>query len=94
MALLPTSDLNNPDTFPSFSNLPAEYEIRDTYLPSANPRKHWCFLGRVVSSGVLVRLALDVEDKEGHKFLVAFHTDDRGAAFQGLCNAGSTIAVT
>jgi len=93
MALLPTSDLNDPDTFPSFFNLPAEYEINDTYLSSTKPRKHWCFLGRVVSSAALVRLTLEVEDKEGHKFLVAFHTDDRGAAFQGLCNAGSTIAV-
>ncbi|KAF9225315.1 hypothetical protein BS17DRAFT_778434 [Gyrodon lividus] len=93
MALLPTSDLNNAHTFPSFFNLPAEYEINDAYFSSTNPRKHWCFLGRVVSSGVLVRLSLEVEDQKGHKFLVAFHTDDRGAAFQALCNAGNTIAV-
>ncbi|KAG9313942.1 hypothetical protein JVU11DRAFT_4716 [Chiua virens] len=93
MAHLSTSDLNNSSTFPAFWDLPDEYEINDTYFSTTKPRKHWCFLGRVVSSGVLVRLSLEVEDRKGHKILVAFHTNDRGAAFQALCTPGSTIAV-
>ncbi|KAF9245657.1 hypothetical protein BU15DRAFT_70728 [Melanogaster broomeanus] len=93
MALLPTSDLSNPNTFPTYFNLPPEYEVNDTCYTSTKPRKHWCFLGKVVSSGALVRLTLEVEDKKGHKFLVAFHTDDRGAAFQAQCTPGNTIAV-
>ena len=93
MVPLSTSDLNNPNTFPSFLNLLDEHEINDTYFSSRKPRKHWCFLGRVVSSDVLVRLMLQVEDKKGRKILVAFHTDDRGAGFQTLCTPGSTIAV-
>lgn len=87
------SDLNNPVTFPTFWGLPSEYEINDTYLYSTKPRKHWCFLGKIISSSVLVRLALEVEDKEGHRLLVAFHTDDRGAAFLDQCKEGHTIAV-
>ncbi|KAH0834727.1 hypothetical protein J3R83DRAFT_10278 [Lanmaoa asiatica] len=93
MALLPTSDLNDPNTFPTFFNLPDEYDINDAYFSSTKPRKHWCFLGQVVSSGVFVRLMLEVEDKEGHKMLVAFHTTDRGASYQAICTPGSTIAV-
>lgn len=93
MVPLSTSDLNNSNTFPAFLNLPDEYEINDTYFSSTKPRKHWCFLGRVISSHVLVRLMLEVEDRKGHKILVAFHTEDRGAAFQALCTPGSTIAV-
>ena len=90
---LSTSNLNNPHTFPAFFNLPSEYDINDTYFSSAKPRKHWCFLGQVVRSDILVRLMLQVEDKKGHEILVAFHTDDRGAMFQPLCTPGSTIAV-
>lgn len=93
MVPLSTSDLNNPNTFPTFFNLPLEFDINDAYLSSAKPGKHWCFLGRVLSSGVLVRLMLQVEDRRGHEILVAFHTDDRGATFQALCTPGSTIAV-
>ncbi|KAG6380754.1 hypothetical protein JVT61DRAFT_5137 [Boletus reticuloceps] len=93
MVPLSTSDLNNPVTFPTFLNLPAEYEINDAYFSSTKPRKHWCFLGRVISSNVMVRLSLEVEDKKGHRILVAFHTDDRGASFQAQCTPGSTIAV-
>lgn len=93
MVPLSTSDLNNPNTFPTFPSLPLESEINDAYFSSAKPRKHWCFLGRVVSSSVLVRLTLQVEDRKGHEFLVGFHTDDRGAMFQALCIPGSTIAV-
>lgn len=93
MVPLSTSDLNNPNTFPTFLNLPNEYEINGTYFSSTRPRKHWCFLGRVVSREILVRLMLQVEDRKGHKILVAFHTDDRGTAFQTLCTPGSTIAV-
>jgi len=88
-----TSDLNNPSTFPTFLNLPTEHQVNTAYLSSTKPRKHWCFLGRVVSSSVLVRLTLQVEDRKGHKILVAFHTDDRGASFRELCTPGSTIAV-
>lgn len=93
MVPLSTSNLNNPHTFPAFFNLPSEYDINDTYFSSAKPRKHWCFLGQVVRSDILVRLMLQVEDKKGHEILVAFHTDDRGAMFQPLCTPGSTIAV-
>ncbi|KIK30079.1 hypothetical protein PISMIDRAFT_383572 [Pisolithus microcarpus 441] len=90
---LAPSDLNNPLTFPTFWGLPPEYESNDIDLYSTKPRKHWCFLGKIVSSSVLVRLALEVEDKEGHRLLVAFHTDDRGAAFLDQCKEGHTIAV-
>lgn len=93
MVPLSTSDLNNPNTFPAFLNLPAEYEINDTYFSSTKPRKHWCFLGRVVSSSVMVRLTLQVEDKKGNRISIAFHTDDRGASFQAQCTPGNTIAV-
>lgn len=92
-ALPPPSDLNNALTFPSFQELPSEHEISETYLSSTKPRKHWCFLGQIVSSNVVVRLTLDVEDREGNRLLVAFHTDDRGAAFRNLCVRGHTIAV-
>ncbi|KIJ66435.1 hypothetical protein HYDPIDRAFT_38784 [Hydnomerulius pinastri MD-312] len=93
MALLPSSNLNNSKTFPSFDDLPVENQTHETCPSSMKPRKHWCLLGRIISSQVLVRLTLDVEDREGHRFLVAFHTDDRGAAFQKLCVPGNTIAV-
>ena len=93
MVPLSTSDLNNLNTFPTFQNLPNEYEINDSYFSSTKPRKHWCFLGRVVSSDVTVRLMLQVQDKKGHQFLAAFHTDDRGTALQRMCRPGSTIAV-
>ncbi|KAI9570129.1 hypothetical protein HD554DRAFT_2019081 [Boletus coccyginus] len=93
MVPLSTSDLNDPNTFPTFLNLPAEYAINDAHFSSTKPRKHWCFLGQVVSSNVGVRLTLQVEDKKGHKTLVAFYTDDRGASFQAQCTPGSTIAV-
>ena len=88
-ALPPPSDLNNAQTFPAFWDLPSEYQ---TDLFSTKP-KHWCFLGKIVSGGVFVRLSLEVEDKAGHRLLVAFHTKDRGAAFQHLCKPGHTIAV-
>jgi len=93
MVPLSTSDLNDPNTFPTFPNLPAENVINDAYFSSTKPRKHWCFLGQVVSSNVGVRLTLQVEDKKGHKILAAFYTDDRGASFQAQCTPGSTIAV-
>lgn len=93
MVPLSTSDLNDPNTFPTFLSLPAEYAINDAYFSSTKPRNHWCFLGQVVSSNVGVRLTLQVEDKKGHKTLVAFYTDDRGASFQAQCTPGSTIAV-
>ncbi|KAL4070535.1 hypothetical protein J3A83DRAFT_4094374 [Scleroderma citrinum] len=92
-ALPAPSDLNNGLTFPAFWDLPSEYEISESYLSSTTPRKHWCFLGKIISSNVLVRLTLEVEDKAGHRLLVAFHTDDRGAAFQDLCLQDHTIAV-
>ncbi|KAI6048013.1 hypothetical protein EDC04DRAFT_2620972 [Pisolithus marmoratus] len=79
---LAPSDLNNPQTFPTFWD-----------LYSTKPRRHWCFLGKIISSSVVVRLALQVEDTEGHRLLVAFHTDDRGAAFMDQCKEGHTIAV-
>ncbi|KAI6112463.1 hypothetical protein EDD16DRAFT_1166385 [Pisolithus croceorrhizus] len=90
---LAPSDLNNSLTFPTFWDLPSEYETSDTCLYSTKPRKHWCFLGKIVSSSFLVRVALEVEDKEGHRLLVAFHTDDRGVAFKDQCKEGHTIAV-
>lgn len=94
MVPVSTSDLNSSHTFPTFLNLPAEYEINDAYFSSTTPRKHWCFLGRVVNSNVqVVRLTMQVEDKKGHQILVSFHTDDRGASFQAHCTPGSTIAV-
>jgi len=92
-ALPPPSGPNNALTFPAFWDLPSEYEINETDLSSTKPRKHWCFLGKIVSGGVFVRLSLEVEDKTGHRLLVAFHTNDRGAAFQHLCIPGHTIAV-
>jgi len=92
-ALPPPSDLNNAQTFPAFWDLPPEHEISETYLSSTKSRKHWCFLGNIISSNLLVRLTLEVEDKAGQRLHVAFHTDDRGAAFRDLCLRGHTIAV-
>ncbi|KAH7886238.1 hypothetical protein F5I97DRAFT_1235524 [Phlebopus sp. FC_14] len=93
MSLLQSSDLNNSAIFRPFSELPSEHEFSETYLSYTKPRKHWCFLGKIVKCNFLVRLTLDVEDKKGHRFLVAFHTDDRGAAFKAMCIPGNTIAV-
>ncbi|KAG6336240.1 hypothetical protein ID866_2859 [Astraeus odoratus] len=89
----PLTDLNSPIAFPPFRALPKEYDLSETYSPSSKPQRHWCFLGQIVSSSVLVRLMLEVEDREGNRVLVAFHTDDRGAMIRDLCKRGHTIAV-
>lgn len=89
------SDLNNTFTFPPFAGLPPEYDADEIHCSPTPTRlqRHWCFLGKIISSTVLVRLTLEVEDKEGNRILVAFHTDDRGASFRERCKAGRTVAV-
>ncbi|KAH7907789.1 hypothetical protein BJ138DRAFT_1116390 [Hygrophoropsis aurantiaca] len=97
MTPLPSSDLNDPVTFPTFYNLPHEDELEGDYHSLfgmySSPYRHWCFLGTIVDKLAFMRLRLDVKDKKGNTIPVAFYTDDRGDAFARSCLPGHTLAV-
>lgn len=99
MSILDSSNLRNPITFPLFESLPYENDIDETYYRvdfltyAFRPCRHWRFLGEIVDAMTLVRLRLQVKDKDGRLLPVYFHTDGRGALFAHQCKKGHTVAI-
>ncbi|OJA13166.1 hypothetical protein AZE42_06220 [Rhizopogon vesiculosus] len=94
---MPQSLLRNGVNFPTFSDLPDEYEVDLTYYNETprgfEPSQHWCFLGEIVDFFDLVRVMMYVKDKDGRVITVALHTDDKGRSLAPQVKKGHTVAV-
>lgn len=81
----PGSNLRDAITFPSYSECPHENDIDLPYYDCSfamiKPARHWCFIGQVVDASYILRLNLVINDKEGKKVPIWFHTEDRGSRY-------------
>lgn len=93
------ADLQDEVSFPLFEDLPGDNDINMRFLGTIDgfhysPRRHWCFLGEIVSVEVVFRLRLLVKDKAGHQIPITFYTDRRGADMdEALLKKGNTVAI-
>jgi hypothetical protein len=90
--------LRNPINFPTFNNLPDDYDGVDlNYYEETEfgfePYQHWCFLGEIVDFLSLGRVVMHVKDKIGRIIMVALYTDDNGQAIASQVRKGHTVAV-
>ena len=96
---LKNTSLRNLITFPSYMQLPEENDIdyryytEEPFTPVIRQRRHWCFLAEIVDMMTILRLRLEVKDRDGFVLPVNFHTEDRGTAFLPKCRKGYTLAV-
>lgn len=79
------TSLRNRHHFPSAANAPYENDIvvnMDYYncehpmaRGSAQKKKHWAYLGEIISMNKISRLMLTARDMAGNEILVAFHLE-------------------
>lgn len=78
----PQSLLRNPINFPTFDNLPDNYDVDLNYYEETEfgfePHQHWCFLGEIVDFLGFGRLVMHVKDKTGRIITIALYTEDSG----------------
>lgn len=93
------ANLRNLTTFPSFESAPGENDIPPDYYEQNEtgvfvPNRHWCFLGEIKDLASFIRLHMEVEDVNGQRIPIFFHTDDRGAELPPmLVQKGYTVAI-
>jgi hypothetical protein len=91
--------LHDREAFPSFNELPNEYDFESDYFDGRNlatcrPRRHWCFLAEIVDFSLFIRLQMDVKDVNGTTVPLFFHTDRRGSELApSLIQKGYTVAI-
>jgi hypothetical protein len=77
------ANFRNSDFFLNFADLPNEYEVDPRFYDGfdrqdCSPRSHWCIIGEIVSSLNVLRLQMEVKDKNGAIFPLFFYTKSRG----------------
>ncbi|KAJ7076195.1 hypothetical protein B0H15DRAFT_864499 [Mycena belliarum] len=92
-------DFTNETHFPAYTGLPSEYTIdRRYFFPDGSPAGHWCFLAEIkesVTSLMFTRPLYNVRDRDGVRYLVAYHLEDR-ARFPLIveqCKDGYTMCI-
>jgi hypothetical protein len=94
--------LQNTFHFPAFSDLPEEYDLEDGYWKEDHngvfkPSCTWFFMAEITDDGTaqisFLRNKIDVRDRAGQEYLVAFYPEDGYLDFKTL-KKGSTILVT
>lgn len=98
----PGSNLRDRLSFPTFGDCPHEFDLDGRYLQvsETNPemavhKRHWCFLGEIVSVLAQDKLELLVRDTAGRAVRLECMSKDRGKAIasQAGCKPKNTIAV-
>ena len=98
----PGSNLRDRLSFPTFGDCPHEFDLDRRYLQESesNPqmamhKRHWCFLGEIVSVLAHDKLELLVRDTAGRTVRLECLSEDRGRsiASQPNCKPKNTIAV-
>lgn len=89
---------------PSFASCPGEdsldtnfYTIHDT-SSLVVPSHHWCLLAEIVDTEFIIRLRLNVRDRDGQVFRVMFYLEDDDQDTRAPANAadfrpGHTVAI-
>lgn len=82
--------------FPSYKQLPDEYEVDDYYYIDSgicSPNRHWCFMGEIVDVLFLIRYRLNVKDATGMTINVSFYLDHGESLDGSSLKPGNTIFV-
>lgn len=93
------ADLRDRETFPSFNDLPDEYDLQSEYfegrdMANRKPSRHWCFLAEIQDVTAFVRLQMTVKDVDGAVLPLFFHTKRRGGELvQSQIQKGYTVAI-
>jgi hypothetical protein len=103
-----STNLQNEQAFPSFSECPDENDIPSAYYDDDReegvylPIRHWCYLGEITERVVITRLCLTVKDRKGDKVIASFYLEPYAGMFnfpvhrnvpEPLANKGNTIAI-
>ena len=96
----PGSNLRDRLSFPTFGDCPHEDDLdhryyspprRGSYL--ATFKRHWCFLGEIVSVAKQPKLTMNARDTAGRIVRIEMISEDGGLALAGACKVGRTVAV-
>lgn len=93
------ASLRTDPAFPSFQSCPDENDIDMGYYDTPDdlrwfPTRHWCLLAEIIEVSTFIRLRLQVKDKDGHEFLIAFYLEpDNTGLHPSDFHQGHTVAI-
>ena len=93
------ADVRDRETFPSFSDLPEEFDLESDYfegtdMANRRPARHWCFLAEIMDFTSFIRLQMTVKDVDGATIPLFFHTPFKGGELvQSQIQKGYTVAI-
>ncbi|RDA95113.1 hypothetical protein CP533_2140 [Ophiocordyceps camponoti-saundersi (nom. inval.)] len=94
------ANMRDNKAFPDLFALPYQHVVDFSYWAPVdnfmfNPKRHWCFLGEVISETFSQRLEVYVKDRSGALAPIAFDTSELGLGFvrRGEMKIGHTIAI-